>query len=144
MFWWIVLAVMVTFGAAIFLKVSRVSIILGGLIAVPLARLFFQFKDSEASQAFTGALGSLFAAFLSCLAGLVLGSLILCRHTPHEFYWILCAPIAGIMLMVQFVLAAHPVPVERARGLFMEAWPNFLGSVGAVAACYFLSELWFA
>ena len=144
MFWWIVLAVMVTFGAAILLKVTRASTVLGGLIAMPLGWLLFRSEDTEASRAFTGAAGSLFAAFLSCLAGLVLGSLILCHHTPREFYWILCAPVAGIVLMVQLVLASHPVPAELARSLFMEAWPNLVGSVVAVVACYFLSGPWFA
>jgi len=144
MFWWIALAVVVTFGTAILLKVTRASTVLGGLIAVPLARLFSRSADTEASRALTGALGSLLAAFLSCLAGLVLGSLILGHHTPREFYWILCAPVAGVVLLVQTALASHPVPEERARSLFMEPWPNFVGSVGAVVACYFVSGLWFA
>ena len=144
MFWWIALAVVVTFGAAFLLKVTRATAVLGELIAMPFRWLLFRSEDTEASRAFTGALGSLFAAFLSCLAGLVLGSLILRHRTPREFYWILCAPVAGITLVVQFVLASHPVPAERARSLFMEPWPNFVGSVGAVVTCYFLSGRWFA
>ena len=88
MVWWIVLAVVITFGAAIFLKVTRAST--------------------------------------------VLGSLNLCHHTPREFYWTLCVPAGGIALVVQFALASHPVPEERVRDLFMEPWPNFAGSVGAV------------
>jgi hypothetical protein len=56
----------------------------------------------------------------------------------------LCAPVAGIVLVVQLVLASHPVPAERARSLYMEARPNIVGSVGAVVACYFLSAPWFA
>ena len=144
MFWWIVLAVVVTFAAALLLKVTRASAALGGLIAMPLAWLLFRSEDTEASRAFTGAMGSLFAAFLSCLAGLVLGSLILRHHATREFYWILCAPVAAIALVVQFALASHPVPEERARSLFMEPWPNFVGSVGAIVACYFISGQWFA
>jgi len=105
MLWWIVLSVVVTFGAAFLLKVTRASAELGGLIAMPLGWLLFRSEDTEGSRAFKGALGSLFAAFLSCLAGLVLGSLILRHHTPREFYWILCAPVAGIALLVQFTLA---------------------------------------
>ena len=144
MFWWIVLAVVVTFGASFLLKVTRATAVLGGLIAMPLRWLLFRSEDTEASRAFTGAAGSLFAAFLSCLAGLVLGSLILRHHTPREFYWILCVPVAGIALVVQFAVASHPVPEDRARSLLMEPWPNFVGSVGAIAACYFVSGLWFA
>ena len=124
MFWWIALAIVVTFGTAILLKVTRASTVLGGLIAVPFARLFFRSADTEASRVLTGTLGSLFAAFLSCLAGLVLGSLILSHHTPREFYWILCAPVAGIALLVQFTLASHPVPQDQARSLLMEPWPT--------------------
>ena len=144
MFWWIALAVVVTFGAAFLLKVTRASAVLGGMIATPLGWLLFRSQDTEASRAFTGAAGSLFAAFLSCLAGLALGSLILRHHTPREFYWILCAPVAGIALMVQFTLASHPVPQEQARSLLMEPWPNFVGSVGAIVACYFISGQWLA
>jgi len=142
MFWWIVLAVVVTFGAAILLKVTRASTVLAGLIAIPLTQLLFW--DDGASRAVEGALGSLLAGFLSCLAGLLLGSLVLCHHAPRALYWMLCAPVAGIVLVVQLVLASHPVPEERARSLFMEARPNIVGSVGAVVACYFLSAPWFA
>ena len=144
MIWWIVLAVAVTFGAAILLKVSRASTVLGGLIVMPLRWLLFRSEDTEGSRAFTGALGSLFAAFLSCLAGLVLGSLVLRHHTPRVFYWILSAPVAGIALVVQFALASHPVPSDQARSAFLEPWPNFVGSVGAIVACYFISGRWFA
>jgi len=69
MFWWITLAVVVTFGAAILLKVTRASTLLAGLIAIPLTRLLFLFNDDEASRELEGTLGSLLAAFLSCLAG---------------------------------------------------------------------------
>ena len=143
MFWWIVLAAFVTFGAAIVLKITRISTLSGGVLAVPFLWLFFGFKENEASRAATGTFGSLFAAFTSCFAGLLLGSLILCRHTPAAFYWILCVPIVGVLLMTQFVLASHPIPCEKMSDLYMEAWPNLTGSVAAVVACYFVAGPWF-
>ncbi len=142
MFWWMVLAVGATFGAAIILKVTRISTLLGGLLVIPLT-LIFRFKEDGTSRAVTGTFGSLFAAFLSCFAGLLMGSLVLCHHVPPGFYWILCAPVVGIILMIQFVLAKRPIPTERANGLFMEAWPNLLGSIGAIAACYIIAGRWF-
>ncbi len=143
MFWWIVLSVVVTFGTALLLRVTRISTLFGGLLALPFVWLFFGFKENETSRAATGTFGSLCASFLSCFAGLLLGSLILCHHTPAGFYWILCAPVVGILLMKHFVLESHPVPAERISSLYMEAWPNLIGSVGAIVACYFVSGPWF-
>ena len=140
MFWWIVLAVVVTFGASVLFRMARISTVVGGLLAIPSTWLLFGFKENEATKAVTGAFGDLFAAFVSYCAGVLLGSLILCHHTPLGYYWILCAPVVGIMLMIRFARGAHPI-LGGAGSL--EAWPNLIGSLGAIVACYCVAGPWF-
>jgi len=140
MFWWIILAIVVTFGVAILVRVTPVGLLLGGLMAAPFGLLL---GSGPNSGAVTGSFANFFAAVVSCFAGLVLGSLILSHHTTLGWYWILCVPVAGVWLIAHSIFASNPIP-EKMNGLYMEVWPNLLGSAGAVIACYYLARLWFS
>ena len=140
MFWWIVLAIVVTFGTAFLIRITPISLMLGFLLAVPFGLLFgADFKDEGAIR---GTFTNLFVAFIACFAGLVLGGLILSRHTALGWYWILCAPVAIIWFIAHLTFANNPVS-ERTSGLYMEVWPNLAGCAGAVVACYYLVRPWF-
>ena len=143
MFWWIVLGIIVTFGAAILPKVTRISNFSGALLAAPLTWLLFGFKENETNEGGDRHLRQP----VHCVRLLFCGAP---HGQPHPSsshtdwsYWLLCFPVAGITLMIQFILAKHPIPTERASGLYMEAWPNLVGSVTAIVACYLVTGQWF-
>jgi hypothetical protein len=140
MFWWIVLAIVVTFGVAFLIRITPVGLMLGALLAAPFGLLFgTDFKDRGA---ISGTFANLFVAFIACFAGLVLGGLILSHHTALGWYWILCVPVAIIWFIAHLTFTNNPVS-ERTSGLYMEAWPNLMGCAGAVVACYYLVRPWF-
>ena len=140
MFWWIVLAIVVTFGVAFLLRVTPISTLMGMLLAMPFG---FLLGDKENRGARTGTFANLFCSFVSCFAGLVLGGLILSHHATVGLYWILCAPVVGIFLIVGLATASDPVPQEMMNKGYMEAWPNLIGCAGAVVACFYLVRPWF-
>ncbi|MGA2766483.1 MAG: hypothetical protein ABSG17_24325 [Spirochaetia bacterium] len=137
MFWRLVFAIVVALGVTLLLRYTF-GIVLGALLA---GFLLGDEKNSGARIA-TLVFANVFAAFISCFAGLVLGGLILSHHTAVGSYWILCVPVAGVFLILAQITGSDPAGKMRMKG-YMEAWPNLIGYAGAVIACYYLARPWF-
>jgi len=139
MFWWIVLAAVVSLIS---------SYLVGLLLALPsffLAWPFFQIsrlilgKESELAKYLLGILSNLFRISLTIFCGLILGTLVLRNHSPMGFYWVLVASVTITVVGHNSTITDSPTPGYPPR---IEKRASWLGYLVAVIVCYLIAKHW--